>query len=331
MVVLRDVGAEVVQGEAFRVGAGQLGEPGTQLALRVVAALRAHGQQQGTRAEGVVFHPLLGQPQDVFALVQHPDVQHDRLLGRQSQTGPKGGDLCCGRGVERGNVHAVGQMVDPRGAQPASAEFLDQIPADAHAGTYAAQHEPMDRAHDRARQTLQVVVGQTGLHQRLEAHHARQGPDEGVGEIGAVAVQDVDVPAARPDMPGQVEPQAELAVFERVARLQPLHRKALDHRHLAKTGPAVGDEFDMVAAATQLPGQGQGLQGGTAVLRLEVSCVHQDPHGAPDRVGITVHVAQVVVDFARAAFVTCIVQTSLSCFSSHAPSITSAQTRKVRR
>ena len=49
-----------------------------------------------------------------------------------------------------------------------------------------------------------------------------------MGEVGPVTVKNVEVPAARPHVPGQVEPQPELAVLAQAARLQPLYFEALD-------------------------------------------------------------------------------------------------------
>ena len=66
----------------------------------------------------------------------------------------------------------------------------------------------------------------------LQAQQASQGPDEGVGEIGAVAVQDVEVPPSRPNVSREIEPETKFPMSAPAAGLNSLHGEAFNHRSL---------------------------------------------------------------------------------------------------
>ena len=272
---------EVVQCEAAGVVVRQLGQAPAQRAADVLAALRAYRQQQRASAEGIVRGPLLGQAEDVLALVEHTHVQRDGLLRGQPEPRAQRRGLRGRHGAEALGVDAVGNVVRLGRRQSTGAKLEQQVLADGHTGVDASQHEAVHPAHDRARQALQVVAGQAGLDHRLQAHQPRQRPDEGIGEIRAVAVQHIEVTASAPDMPGQIEPEPELTVLAHAAGLEPVHGEALDLGAVAQAGPAIGDEFDVVVSPPQFLGQRQRLQRGAAVLGLEKGRVHQDAHRRP--------------------------------------------------
>ena len=317
-VVTGDVGAELVQCEMGRVLAGRLAQIREQLSTVVLARLRSGGQQQCPGAEPLVGDPLLGQPADVLAQVKDAQVQGDRSVLRQLQCSPQGLHLRSLRRVEAVRVHAIGQAVNALALHAAAFELRRKIGADRDAGIGLAQHRLVQDPDAGLLEVLQIVLRQTGLDHRLQAQPVRQRGDERVGEVGAVAVQDVEIAPALPHVSRQVEPEPELPVLAQPPRFDALDTKPLDHRGLAQAGPSIGHELDMVPALPQLLGQGQRLQRRTAVFRLEVGREHQDAGrsgsgGGCDAVALGAD------------------HRMLSFFSSQAPSSIRAQTRNARR
>src|SRR5512139_2294214 len=104
-----------------------------------------------------------------------------------------------------------------------------------------------------------------------------------------MTVQDVEVVATTPDIAGEVEPQTKLPVLAPAAAFQALNGETLHLTCFRQARPAVGDELNVMAAASQFAGQGERLQSRAAVLRVEVGGVHQYPGGSPFRVGCAAH------------------------------------------
>ena len=165
LVVRRHVGVKIVQREVQRMVARQLCQSGAKLALFIVSPLRTDSQQQCAGFETFVRHPLLGQPQDVLALVQYAHIQRNRLLGGQIQVGTLCPGLVGGHTAMALSIHAVGHVVDSGRAHATAQKLQGQFLADGDTGIHLAQHALVQPAHHRMLQALQVVMGQTGLDQ----------------------------------------------------------------------------------------------------------------------------------------------------------------------
>jgi hypothetical protein len=220
--------------------------------------------------------PLSHEPIDVLSRVEDSDEQCDHPITGQVKALPQKPFFVSGSWPKLLSVYSVREEVDFRGCYSSLVELAFQVAANCHTSINLAEHVPMQATVHAAANSIKVVPRQASFCQRLQPEARCKYSYNGVGVVGTMAMQNIEIPSPAPEKGQQIPPVTEFPVLSAVTGFQSRDLETFNLGFFGKPRPPLRHKLYVVAAFAELFGQAHCLKGRSAVFGRKETAEHCD-------------------------------------------------------